>query len=649
MEFARECANDSMTFEAIRACIKASRTEVLGRSEGGQRRYVEAMAAIKSKYANISDYILSTKFGFSEIRRVEDDKIEALHPESNGKHLLVWSSNDFPYNFSSDVKSYIVWKYGKGGSAEITQDEVDNAGIEIQKKLGVQYKEHTWFESAPHLKSIPDLAHIHLIVHVGSRDDMILSQYRDLVLSPSPDGYRKASSILRSGKLVAFPTETVYGLGANALDADAVLSIFQAKGRPMTDPLIVHVASTKDALPLINPTSDTTLKVFESLGRRFWPGPLTIIVRASSIVPPTVTAHTGSVGIRVPSHPIAQKLLHTSGVPIAAPSANRFGHVSPTSCAHVLTDLGEKGVYCLLGESDDEETTCYPYVSKSCCEHGIESTVIKIDPSTQRIMLFRQGAITKPQLEDALRSIDDEEECSQHNFDNWKVEVVKRTVEMHAAATQVGQSNVRRNKSSVDRLPDQHGLEKTEKGVQDQEGTVEGQEAPGQAVTHYAPDVPCMVVSSIFFACADKNKNSDGTISSNSNIKLSLEDLRQHVVVLDFKGSLMSSVMKVRVDETPPFLAYWDLSSSGDYAVAARNLFAALRWAEVQSSARRILISATTSQENPTGDLSENTGDSEGGDLKEGLEDRIFRATSGVSVSLYILPAEEGTEAEDLL
>ncbi len=139
------------------------------------------------------------------------------------------------------------------------------------------------------------------------------------------------------GGLVAFPTETVYGLGANALDADAVARIFAAKRRPLASPLIVHVDSEAMARTL---TADWPERA-QRLAKRFWPGPLTLVLKKAEVVPDVVTAGLDSVGIRVPSHPVALELIRRAGVPIAAPSANRFTEISPTSAAHVHASLGD--------------------------------------------------------------------------------------------------------------------------------------------------------------------------------------------------------------------------------------------------------------------------------------------------------------------
>jgi L-threonylcarbamoyladenylate synthase len=154
-------------------------------------------------------------------------------------------------------------------------------------------------------------------------------------LHPDPARLREVAAVLRAGGLVAFPTETVYGLGAHALDAAAVARIFAAKGRPPTDPMIVHLASI-DQLDLV--AQDVT-PAARDVAAAFWPGALTVILEKRSSVPGAVTAGLPTVGIRVPSHPIAHALLAAADVPVAAPSANRFSHPSPTRAEHVLADL----------------------------------------------------------------------------------------------------------------------------------------------------------------------------------------------------------------------------------------------------------------------------------------------------------------------
>src|SRR5580658_2993503 len=145
-----------------------------------------------------------------------------------------------------------------------------------------------------------------------------------------------AAELIRAGELVAFPTETVYGLGANALDPGATEKIYTAKGRPPSSPLIVHVSSIEMAKELVREWPESA----EKLARIFWPGPLTLVLPKKPHVPDRLTAGLDTVGIRMPAHPIAQALIREAGVPIAAPSANRFTELSPTTAQHVRDSLG---------------------------------------------------------------------------------------------------------------------------------------------------------------------------------------------------------------------------------------------------------------------------------------------------------------------
>jgi L-threonylcarbamoyladenylate synthase len=183
-----------------------------------------------------------------------------------------------------------------------------------------------------------------------------------------------AAELLRAGGTVAFPTETVYGLGANALDPAAVAKIFAAKARPNWDPLIVHIAGRAmlDRIAILPPS---TRAIAEQLIASFWPGPLTLLLPRTSAVPDAVTAGRPLVGVRVPAHPIALELIRQADIPIAAPSANRFGHTSPTTAAHVLEDLDGRIDAVLDGGP---------------CTVGLESTVL--DP--EAMLLYRPGAVT---------------------------------------------------------------------------------------------------------------------------------------------------------------------------------------------------------------------------------------------------------------
>ena len=189
-----------------------------------------------------------------------------------------------------------------------------------------------------------------------------------------------AAKYIREGKLVAFPTETVYGLGANALDPYAVAKIFEAKERPSFDPLIVHIADMADIDRL---TIEPDERV-NQLAAAFWPGPLTVVLPKSKLVPDIVTSGLPTVGIRMPNHPMALELIRQAQCPIAAPSANKFGRVSPTHALHVTKNL--PGVDLVL---DGGPTTV-----------GIESTIIRLHPDGFEIL--RHGAITQQDLERIL-------------------------------------------------------------------------------------------------------------------------------------------------------------------------------------------------------------------------------------------------------
>ena len=192
---------------------------------------------------------------------------------------------------------------------------------------------------------------------------------------------RRAADLLRAGGLVAFPTETVYGLGADASNAKAVARLYALKGRPAEHPVIVHFASPEKAFSWAREVPESA----KALAKRFWPGPLTLILKRSSQAGDFVTGGQETVGVRVPSHPVARELLTAFGGAIAAPSANRFGHVSPTTALHVRSDY-EQGIDLVLEGGPSEV--------------GIESTIVDLSGSAP--VLLRPGAITRGQLEEVL-------------------------------------------------------------------------------------------------------------------------------------------------------------------------------------------------------------------------------------------------------
>jgi L-threonylcarbamoyladenylate synthase len=189
----------------------------------------------------------------------------------------------------------------------------------------------------------------------------------------------RAAEAIRAGGLVGMPTETVYGLAANALDARAVLRVFAAKGRPSFDPLIVHVADAAQAWTVAVPSARAL-----RLAERCWPGPLTLVLPRRAVVPDVVTSGMDTVAVRCPDHPIALQLIRAAGVPLAAPSANRFGRLSPTTAAHVREQLGDAVAVVLDGGP---------------CRVGIESTVLLPDPAP---VILRPGGLTRERLAELL-------------------------------------------------------------------------------------------------------------------------------------------------------------------------------------------------------------------------------------------------------
>lgn len=208
-----------------------------------------------------------------------------------------------------------------------------------------------------------------------------MARLQTRVHRPSPAVLRRLAAALRRGELVAIPTETVYGLAANALDARACRRIFTAKRRPANDPLIVHVATQAEAERLAEWNATA-----RALAAAFWPGPLTIVLPKRAVVPAIVTSGQATVALRSPALPLARRLLRVAGVPLAAPSANPFGYVSPTTAAHVLQGLDGRIEHVLDG---------------GACSVGVESTIVDAT-NPRRLVLLRPGAIDARDLRRAM-------------------------------------------------------------------------------------------------------------------------------------------------------------------------------------------------------------------------------------------------------
>ncbi len=199
--------------------------------------------------------------------------------------------------------------------------------------------------------------------------------------NPAEESIAEAGRVLRQGGLVAFPTETVYGLGANAFDPTAVAAVFRAKGRPSDNPLIVHIAEADQVYDLSDDVTVPARRVMEA----FWPGPLTVVLARKPQVPAKVTAGHDTVAVRMPDHPVALALIKSAGVPVAAPSANSSGRPSPTTARHVLDDLNGKIDMVLDG---------------GACRVGLESTVL--DMTSEPPVILRPGGVTREDLEGVI-------------------------------------------------------------------------------------------------------------------------------------------------------------------------------------------------------------------------------------------------------
>ena len=202
---------------------------------------------------------------------------------------------------------------------------------------------------------------------------------------PIGDDVAFAAELLRAGAIVAIPTETVYGLAANAFDEAAVLKVFEAKQRPSFDPLIVHIGKREDVHRVVKELPPGA----EALMDAFWPGPLTLVLPKQSAVPDLVTSGLDTVGVRMPAHPLAFELLRTLDFPLAAPSANPFGYVSPTTAQHVADQLGERIPYILDGGP---------------CSVGVESTIVGWEDD--RWVLYRPGGIAVERIEEVIGRVD---------------------------------------------------------------------------------------------------------------------------------------------------------------------------------------------------------------------------------------------------
>lgn len=214
--------------------------------------------------------------------------------------------------------------------------------------------------------------------------------------NPEKEIIMEGARFIKEGELVAFPTETVYGLGANGLDEEAIAKIFIAKGRPQDNPLILHVSSIEEVKPLVKHISYEAEKLME----KFWPGPLTLLFERSNLIPPMITAGLDTVAIRMPNNPTALELIKASGVPIAAPSANTSGKPSPTKANHVMEDLD--GKICMIIDGGSTGV-------------GLESTVLDLTENPPTIL--RPGGITLKDLQKIILNVEEDLSIIKDNKD----------------------------------------------------------------------------------------------------------------------------------------------------------------------------------------------------------------------------------------
>jgi L-threonylcarbamoyladenylate synthase len=353
----------------------------------------------------------------------------------------------------------------------------------------------------------------------------------------------------------------------------------------------------------------------------------------------------------VPAHPLALRLLTACGLPIAAPSANRFAHVSPTRARHVLADLGMKNVRVLEGDEETSELG-EASVESATCKHGIESTVLRVHAEDRTLQIFRQGAVTKDDIESLLSShnmllsssgTQSLIEGNGNTFNQWKVDIVNRVVQMHGTAP---------------------GLEHP--GKESSSGNIVGEIAPGQAVTHYSPDIPCYIVSSVRNCLRTPSSRAEEAVLDLDSASVSKDTTNaasfvhvSHGTVLQSRQSTLSQHGIVIIDFAQRLqalesfaLVYRDLSPSGSSVEGARNLFDYLRWAESVPGAQMVLVSKLTADSSGLSavDVSVLTDGADGqqlasvrakpsedNKLMSGLRDRLFRSASGVEVVLSLV------------
>lgn len=384
------------------------------------------------------------------------------------------------------------------------------------------------------------------------------------ILSDSEIDIARAGALLRAGELVAVPTETVYGLAGDAFSERAVRAIFAAKNRPFFDPLIVHVRSLEQAGTIADISHPFTKKLADA----FWPGPLTLVLPKKDCVPEIVTAGAATIAVRAPAHPLMRKILAAAGIPLAAPSANPFGYVSPTCAEHVQESLGRR-----IGWIVDGGT----------CSCGVESTIVLV---ADKPRLLRPGVITREQLERVLgvpvaseKSLLEKSGKKSANADAGK-SAAKAQKNAAAEMKNSAAGAVAKTAPETAETPFAAGAESTK---------IPTPQAPGMLKKHYSPTVPVELFENgafpkMFVAAPTKNsaakmKNSD-TKTKNPTAKAlnftatETEDLGRVAFVFQSRASRDKAVAAARI---PADATCFLLSESGAQEDVARNVFAMLR------------------------------------------------------------------------
>ena len=393
------------------------------------------------------------------------------------------------------------------------------------------------------------------------------------ITSKDDEELKRAGAVIRAGGLVAFPTETVYGLGGNALDADASRRIYAAKGRPSDNPLIVHISDFSQVYMLAEDVPETARKLADA----FWPGPLTMILPKSELVPETTTGGLNTVALRMPNHPAALGLIEQAGVPIAAPSANRSGRPSPTTAAHVFEDMDGKIPMILDGGE---------------VEIGVESTIV--DLTGEAPMVLRPGYISREMLEQVLGTkveldpaIRVRPETAQ--TEDFAADAVTKPENQSASGT------CRSGSNATDK-----GRDKTAENEASEAEEAQNlrPRAPGMRYRHYAPKAPMILVQGPATAVT-------------AYIQKQIEEHK------DEKIGVLCSVQTAHA--YPNACRVVVAGAFGDLAAVAHNLYADLRDFDEEDIDRI---------------YAEDLGISEDANLKEALENRMMKAAGGHIVTV---------------